>query len=200
MHLIRTGSDPVAGWIGLGRLKAPESPWLVKRLAGSAEDPAAAALRDVLRDLHIAEVDTRKRWRVELGPERPNGEREGAAAAWALGETGGEAAEAILLELVDSRLERVRHEACLALGRMRSKRAVPKLMAQLDDAIAFSRTPSPGDLQGIFAAWMSCRGNDPREAAWSQVREAAIAALEAVTGERVPGTIDEQVKAWKARK
>jgi HEAT repeat protein len=205
-HLLRMakyGPSVRLGWWGLGVLKARTADEQVLAGRFPAPGPAAdfkRALGDLLEEYEILGGQGthyfQKRYSVSF-------ERRGALPVllWSLGEMGGTEAERVVRGAVQESDESARYAACQALGRMRSSAAVPDLVRCLDDALAF-RPPEPvpeppqegGDSMGAFSAVSQPRGGQ----GWAEVRQAAVAALERIAGERFEGTTDEKVGAWKA--
>jgi HEAT repeat protein len=190
LNRARYGPERCVGILGLGRLRAPEAIPLFRRLLGHAEGDAGRTLRAVLSELEVFDGRGQNRvYTLRFGdPQQRTMER--VYVAWALGEIGGPEAEAMLLELLDDPSENVRHEACRALGRAKSAKAVAKIVPLLDDATAFRRITPPGETSALGAYDAASSDGDPGE--WAQVREAACSALEAITGEKRAGP-----KEWK---
>jgi len=216
-HLLRIakyGPKPRLGLWGLGILKAPEAPSLVRRGRPSPHEGAAdlrRALDSLLEETEILNsqggtLSFRKKsttfdayGRAVETRDRPG---EMSMALWMLGEVGGLEAEVLALESLKDPDERIRASGCASLGRMKSRQAEPELVKLLDDALAFNpheAAPAPPalgeDSSRVFQKVLRAEAGK----GWVQVREAAVAALEDITGERFGGSLDEKVRAWKQR-
>jgi HEAT repeat protein len=129
-----------------------------------------------------------------LGETPPPEPRDRAAYARALGRIGGSESEDLLLFMAEDANEEVRFDVAESLGMLKSTRALPQLIRSLDDAIAFQKPGPPSADATLYDQYEGRTG--PAE--WRQVREAAVASIEGIQGEKKSGTLEERAAAWRA--
>jgi HEAT repeat protein len=205
-HLLRVakyGPQPRLGLWGLGVLKARGGIEQLHRGRPKGPEPASEMkqiLESLLEEYEVWDGQGSHVFRKRNSHAGDRG-AETVMALWAFGEIGGAAAEYRAREALQDREEAVRYGACQALGRMRSIAAIPDLVQALDDALAFrpmASIPLPPKEGEDSSVAFSTVTRAQRDKGWAEVRQAAVQALEAITGERFEGTMDEKSAAWKA--